>query len=111
VPFKNPEKRRTYRKRWYKLNAKSAVEVVKERKLKIKKWFRDYKKGFKCSRCFEAHPAVIDFHHKDSSKKDDDIAYFVANGYSPKRIIKELEKCEVLCANCHRKLHYENNKL
>ena len=107
MPFKEAETRRAYRRKWYRINAKSAVQIVKERKLRIKKWFRDYKKDLKCSRCSETHPAVIDFHHRDKSEKDDDIAYFVANGYSTKSIMKEIDKCEVLCANCHRKLHYK----
>jgi len=111
MPFKDPKARRAYRRGWYKVNAKSAVEIVKERKLEIKTWFRDYKKDFKCSKCFESHPATIEFHHKDKSKKENTIAYFVANGYATKRILAEIEKCEVLCSNCHRKLHYENNKL
>jgi len=109
MPFKDAEARRINRRKWYKINAKSAVEIVKERKQKIKKWFGDYKKGIKCSMCSESHPATIDFHHRNSKEKDNGIAYFVANGYSPKRILRELEKCKVLCANCHRKVHYKSN--
>ena len=46
-------------------------------------------------------------HHKDKDKKERGICYLVSNGYSTEKIQEELKKCEVLCANCHRKLHYK----
>jgi len=111
MPFLDPNKRREYRKNWYKKHSGEVVESVKERKLKIKKWLESYKKNLKCSKCSEDHPATIDFHHKKSEGKENDISYLVSNGYSIKHITKELKKCEILCSNCHRKQHYENNKL
>ena len=59
-----------------------------------------------CTKCNENHPACLDFHHRDSSEKEYTIAYLTGNTGSIKRIIQEIEKCDVLCANCHRKLHY-----
>ena len=58
----------------------------------------------------EIHPAIIDFHHKKDKKKEMAISFMVANGYSIAKIKEELSKCQVVCANCHRKIHY-NNKL
>ena len=44
-------------------------------------------------------------------KKENGISKMVADGYSIEKILKELKKCEVLCANCHRKVHFKNNKV
>ena len=105
MPFKNPEQRRKYRREWYSKNKKSERAHIKRRKAEIREWFKDYKKKLKCSKCNESHPATIDFHHHKKNKEMG-IAKLVSEGYSQKRILKEIEKCAVLCSNCHRKIHY-----
>jgi hypothetical protein len=40
------------------------------------------------------------------TEKRDDVSRLVARGFARERIRDEIEKCEVLCANCHRKEHY-----
>jgi len=55
-----------------------------------------------CVECGESDPCVIDFHHVDPSKKSFSIG---RKRNSIPLIIKEIEKCVCLCANCHRKLH------
>lgn len=109
MPFKDKDKKREYRRKWYSLHKTSEKNYVRIRKKRIRDWIGNYKKSLKCKICSENHPAVIDFHHKNDKKFE--IAYMVANGYSIARIQKELEKCEVLCSNCHRKLHYKNGNL
>ncbi|MEK6890496.1 MAG: hypothetical protein AABX35_04900 [Nanoarchaeota archaeon] len=109
MPFKDIEKKKEWRRSWYLKNKESVKKDVRNRKKEIRKWINEYKNNLKCKLCSEDHPAVIDFHHH--SGKEFEIAYMVANGYSIERIKKELEKCEVLCSNCHRKLHYTNKKL
>lgn len=63
------------------------------------------KMGGKCKICNGVfHPAAFDFHHlKD--KKDHISSMF--NRCSEAEIIKEAEKCILLCANCHRIHHAE----
>ena len=68
-------------------------------------------KGGKCERCgYDKCPDAFDFHHLDPSKKE-----FNINGAtfprSMEKIMVELEKCVMLCANCHREIHYEQNRL
>ncbi|MBI2452467.1 hypothetical protein HYV50_05340 [Candidatus Pacearchaeota archaeon] len=109
MPFKNIERRREYRREWYISHKKSEKKYVRIRKKKIREWIEHYKKSLKCKVCSENHPAVIEFHHKKDKKFE--ISYMVANGYSIPRIREELEKCEVLCANCHRKRHYKKDNL
>jgi cytochrome c len=51
------------------------------------------------------------FHHKDDTIKENNIADMIRGGYSLKNIKKELDKCEVLCSNCHNKEHFSKDYL
>jgi hypothetical protein len=59
-----------------------------------------------CIRCLEDDPVCLDFHHREPSKKDTTISVAIRT-FSLKRIGAEMSKCDVLCSNCHRKLHWE----
>lgn len=111
MPYRDLEKRRACRRRWYKNHKSSEKKYVFKRKQEIKKWFENYKASLFCSKCGEKHPAIIDFHHLNGKEKENGISFMVANGYSVEKIMKEMSKCGVLCANCHRKEHYNNSKL
>ena len=65
----------------------------------------EYKKKLRCTHCGVRDYRVIDFHHlKD---KDGLVSKFVYQGYSWKRVKKEIDKCIPLCSNCHRIHHSE----
>lgn len=66
------------------------------------KHFNILKKS-KCIDCPENNPIVLEFDHKDNVEKIEAISKMVSTGYSWNTIEKELEKCEIRCANCHRK--------
>lgn len=85
--------------------------VSKKRKDSIVNWFKEYKKGLACETCGENHPACLQFHHKDRNEKAMEVSQAVLRKWSIETIKKEIEKCQVLCANCHFKLHYEENEL
>lgn len=77
---------------------------VKNTKYKI----LDYKLKSKCARCGEEHPACLDFHHRDPKTKLFGISHAVSHhGYGWDRILSEIEKCDLLCANCHRIEHWK----
>ncbi len=111
MPIKDPEKRKAYRRNWYKINNESEKLHVRKRKLKIREWFWRYKKKLECSICSESHPAIIDFHHKKGKEKENEVSILVSNGYSIDKIKTEIKKCQVLCSNCHRKIHFKNSNL
>ena len=78
-----------------------------ERKREIREYFRERVKDLKCEVCgFKDHRAFV-YHHKDPSKKEIEISNAFRHGWSIARIEKEIAKCFLLCANCHRILHYE----
>lgn len=60
-----------------------------------------------CTRCGEKHLATLDFHHRDPAAKGFGIAAALGRMSSEKRLKQEIDKCDILCANCHRKLHWE----
>ena len=83
---------------------KCSVEAVQKRREKVKKLLVEYKGG-RCERCgIETHPSVYEFHHKEPSKKDFGIGDM---GYTSSldKNKKEVDKCMMLCANCHRLKH------
>lgn len=70
-------------------------------------------KGGKCVKCglvcSDDWPSCcFDFHHTDRSVKEQSISNLIVtvnNGSREGALMQELEKCELLCANCHRKEH------
>jgi hypothetical protein len=79
---------------------------VKERKDVVRIISREYVYQYllnhPCISCGEADPRVLEFHHRHG--KDRSVSELVAAGYSLATIQAEIDKCDVLCANCHRKL-------
>lgn len=90
---------------YYKNRAKRLKDAESKRKDR-REWFNEYKKEVGgCSSCSESHPACIDFHHTEDKKES--ISTLVWQGYSKNKILDEIENCVPLCANCHRKEHYD----
>ena len=66
------------------------------------------KKGGRCERCNGYFLAdVFDFHHRDPSEKLFTLKISNLTDKPWSAVLKEVEKCEMLCANCHRKVHWE----
>lgn len=83
------------------------LERINGNKVKNREWFVEYKKTLECIKCGENHPACIDFHHRDPNEKEGTVSSLAGQTYSIERTKKEIAKCDVLCANCHRKLHWD----
>lgn len=120
--YKNKEKKilqnkckacvKSYCKRHYKQNK----EAYKKRASVNNKIYEErnrqelikYLQQHPCEKCNVQDIEVLDFHHKDQKEKEHHISYMLHGGFSWKTILKEINKCQVVCANCHRKIH---NKL
>lgn len=100
---------RKYRREWYHKNKAHAIAKVKERQQDIKDWFVDLKSQLKCNRCPEDFIYCLEFHHTDPEEKEFSVSQM--RGYSKEKILEEISKCEVLCANCHRKEHHKSEVL
>ena len=72
---------------------------------------RDYIQSLKhqCSKCgYDKCVEALEFHHINSQDKDSALSRYIKRVFSPalKELIdKEVSKCVVLCANCHREEH------
>lgn len=64
----------------------------------------EYKKTLCCKKCGEKRFYLFDFHHRNPEEKD--YAISDHSRASLETIKSEIEKCDVLCANCHREWHY-----
>lgn len=100
----------SFNKTYYGGEAKERhLQQVKERTKAAREAARDfvyqYLLSHPCEICRENDPRVLEFHHV--GKKDMEITRMVTGGWSLKRIREEIDKCQVLCANCHRKVTVE----
>ena len=101
----NKDRCRALKKRWVANNQEKNRASVKKARGNIRSWFWEYKSTLKCSRCFESDPICLEFHHNGTGEKEINVSIMVVNGMSKENIFKEINKCTVLCANCHRKEH------
>jgi hypothetical protein len=97
-----------YRKIHYEKNKQKYIDKAKVFTQSIKEWFIEYKKTLNCKECGEDRYWVLDFHHRDPKEKDIDVSTLIRKG-NKNKILKEVEKCDVLCSNCHRDLHFKQN--
>jgi hypothetical protein len=96
--------KRTMRK-WRKDHPILARRRNRARKARATAFIDEYLKTHPCVDCGESHPATLEFDHRDPSKKRYAIGSGRGSGILPKSLMKEMEKCDVRCANCHRKRH------
>ena len=101
-------KLRASQRRWWAKHAERENAVRAKKRKKMVTWYAAYKKQFSCVRCGESHPACLHFHHLNPEEKRIEVARMAKTNYSKKAILDEMDKCVVLCANCHRKEHYGN---
>lgn len=93
------------RHNYYIKNAKTEKERIYKRKKELAKWLQEFKKTLKCEICSENEPCCLEFHHTDPNMKEINIALCATYGWSVQRTKNEIEKCIVICSNCHKKLH------
>ncbi len=89
----------------YKKNRQYYLEKSRKRnkkqREKIRKFIYEYLLVHPCIDCGETDPVVLEFDHK--SNKKDEVSTFIRKNFPLTTIKKEIAKCEVRCANCHRK--------
>lgn len=96
----NPEKMRASQKSWYDRNGHRVRERYKERTAEARQ-FVNRMKDSPCVDCGGKFPPVcMDFDHLRDKKMD--VAVMVNRAMSISEIGAEIEKCELVCANCHR---------
>lgn len=119
MPYKDKEKQREAQRLWAEKNRIKNKHIIRinaqERKRALTKYIREYKESIGCTDCKIEYPFfVLQFDHVRGEKKDN-VATMVNNRISLKVIKEEIDKCEVVCANCHAlrtwSRKYENENL
>ena len=93
----------SHKREWYYRNKQKVIDYNRNRRHCLVDWINTIKAARGCAYCSENDPLCLDFHH-NSEGKDLKISSAV-DRWGKKRILNEIKKCVVLCANCHRKLH------
>lgn len=93
---------RNYHKVRPKVNKARKQELQTARVHELRKFIWNYKLTHPCIDCGNTNPIVLEFDHIDGTSKENNVCTMVGNGYKLERIVAEIEKCVVRCANCHR---------
>jgi hypothetical protein len=96
-----------YGKKYYSDNREKRLKAIAVNVIALRKRRRELVDGLKnrpCMDCGGIFPAVcMDFDHRDPTQKEATISLMVSHkGTSMNKLIKELEKCDLICSNCHR---------
>ncbi|NIA02021.1 MAG: hypothetical protein GWP15_01430 [Nitrospirae bacterium] len=81
---------------------KAGIRNRKQRKIS-QEYIFEYLTQHPCIDCGETDPVVLEFDHKPEEEKLESVSVFLGHNYPLSTIKKEIEKCEVRCANCHRR--------
>jgi hypothetical protein len=99
--------RRTYYYKHYLKYGDEYRRRAKRRRESLKDIFRtniiSYLSNKKCEICSESDIRVLEFDHLDPLDKRFSVSQAVKLGYSWDDAVKEISKCRILCANCHKK--------
>ena len=101
------EEHNKYNREWAKKNPIKRLASFRRWKKKRKIWFDQIKSKLSCKMCGENYPACLDFHHINLKDKTGLVSRMFQRYMNKKLILKEIDKCEILCSNCHRKHHYK----
>lgn len=103
MPYKDPEKQKACKKIWEK---KFGLEKSRKRRLRHKIVLERIKSEIGCEHCDYRDPIVLQFHHINPKDKSFTISKISRTLID---ILRETEKCMVLCANCHIKEEHRLN--
>ena len=113
MAYKDKEEKRAYDREYYKKNKKKIntrrYTRCRGKRKKIRADIAEIKSAKGCCKCGEKHPACLAFHHTGDDKEIN-IADAVRRGWGKERILKEMEKCDIMCFNCHMKLHWYQDR-
>lgn len=86
----------------YRARPQVARDYAKARRIELKSRLLEFLKEKECKDCGESDPVVLDFDHVSGEKRWE-VTNMVNSGLSWKTILEEIGKCEIRCANCHRR--------
>lgn len=102
MTYKDPLGHAKYmREIWYPRNKAKHMVAVRKVKRRLTEETRVIKLTKGCMDCgYNSHAEALDFDHRDKRNKQFSIGG--GTGFSRAKILAEMKKCDVVCANCHR---------
>src|SRR3989344_6688606 len=87
-------------------NREDLYRAQKRHRIKIRKSVLKFLLKNKCVDCGESDSRVLDFDHIKPNAKFKSISKMLSGHYSWQSVLAEISKCEIRCANCHRRKNY-----
>lgn len=87
-------------------NRQDLYAAQKRHRIRIREQLFTYLKTRSCADCGETDPIVLEFDHVSPGEKFKNIARMLSGHYSWEAILEEIKKCDIRCANCHRRKTY-----
>lgn len=83
-------------------------DYFRKRRQERMDYLRKIKSEGCCAICgWKEHPEILNFHHKNPTEKEFGFTGPEVGNLSIARLQKEIDKCILLCPNCHQWLHYQ----
>ena len=83
-----------------------AMAHNKKTRAAVRAFLLEHLLGHPCVDCRESDPVVLEFDHRDPKEKCFDLGSSVTGGYALESVKLEVAKCDIRCANCHRRKTY-----
>lgn len=100
------ELQKLYNRKYYEKNITRRKADSVAYKLETRKIVNGIKISLGCYKCGEKDHRCLDFHHRVPEEKSFEIAFGLQRGLARQRVFAEIQKCDVMCSNCHRKEHF-----
>lgn len=89
------------RRKHHELNRQKNIQKAIDRRQSIRDKIWEYRNTHPCVDCDFADPRTLQFDHLPGCDKEFDISQAAQRGFAWNKIQTEIDKCEVVCANCH----------
>ena len=99
MPYKTSEAKNAHQRNWYEKNKEMYIERNRLAKAEKRAYIQDLKTKTACADCKRYfHYCQMDFDHLED--KVTEVGKLVGWGWS--KLLAEIAKCDIVCANCHR---------
>jgi hypothetical protein len=109
--YADPDRQRAFQRRHYAANKLVYLARAKAGRSRtraaVTAWLLEYLKSHPCIDCGERDPIVLEFDHRDGTVKRFEIGSARRRSNALQAVIDEVSKCDVRCANCHRRRTYK----
>ena len=102
--YKDKNKQKEYQQKHHQRTKKKKRKQQNQLKDKRQHFVLEemQRRGGKCAKCGFSDIRALDWHHLDPNEKVNSISEMIRDRVSMDKLQAELDKCELICANCHR---------